>query len=536
MRVTPARVAQTNRGTTDIGAEQRSQPIIFPAPVSGLVTTTDVASQQPGSASVLNNWLPTLVGARLRGGSVRQGKTEASLPLSSAFKYNFAGAERLFMASVNAIYDMSAPAPPPATTGPVVDGLSGGDWCTFQHTNDGASYLVCLNGVDTRRLFNGSVWSTTPAITFPDSTTMANLSYGWIFKGRQFLIKAGSLDAYYLETLDAVGGDAEVFPMAGRFKKGGTLLTGFTWAIESGDGPNEYCCFVTSEGEVAVYSGSDPGADFSIIGVYQIGKPLGKNSWLKFGGDVLVATVDGLFALSIVFNRPSVELTLNALSRPIDSEWRYAANLTGAGWTMTLWSEENLVFVSFPEVSGMSSTSFVFHTQTKKWSFVSGWPALCFATFQKGIYFGGAQGYAWQGDYTGSDDGYPFPASYLSSFNPVGGFGQKKIASLARMRLKAAQKPAVRLFARADMDTSVPPFATVSQTINNTSLWDVGKWDEAVWDGGSNVKEIYSYRQNVRAEGEMLALGVVLLSGGAIKLNVELDIGSLQVTSGLASS
>lgn len=536
MRVTPARVPQTNRGSTDIGADQRSAPIIYPSPINGLVTTTDLASQESGSASILKNWLPTLTGARLRGGSEKQGKTEASLPLISAFKYNFAGVERLFMASRTSIYDMSAPAPPPDTTGPVVDGLTNGDWCAFQHTNDGASYLVCLNGSDTRRLFNGAVWSTTPEITFSDSTTMANLSYGWVFKGRQFLIKAGSLDAYYLETLDAVGGAAEVFPMAGRFKKGGSLLTGFTWAIESGDGPNEYCCFLTTEGEVAVYGGSDPGSDFGIIGVYQIGKPLGKNCWMKFGGDVLVATVDGLFALSIVFNRPSVELTLNALSRPIDTEWRYAANLTGEGWTLTLWPEENLVFVSFPEVSGMEDTTFVFHSQTKKWSFVNGWPALCYAAYQKGIYFGGPEGYSWQGDYTGADDKLPFRAVYLSNFNAVGGFGQTKSASVARMRFKSSVKLNVRLFARSDLDTTEPRYGLVTETFNTTSLWDVGNWDEIVWDGGSNLKANYVYRQNVRASGEVLALGCVVLSGGDLKLNADLDLGSLLASSGVADS
>ncbi len=538
MRVQPGRVQQNNRGGTSVGAQQASAPVTFPAPMNGLITTSDIASQTPASASMLTNWFPTLTGARVRGGSAKQGIAADGLDFLSAFKYVKGSTERMFMATASAIYDMSSPAAPPATTAAVVTGLTSGDWCAFQHTNAGTSYLVCFNGSDSRRLFDGTTWSTTPAITFSDATTMANLAYGWLFKKREFLIKSGSLDAYYLSALDTVGGAAGVFPMAGIFKKGGSLLSGFSWSIESGNGPNEYCVFLTTEGEVAVYSGSDPSnaADFALVGVYQIGKPLGKNAWIKFGGDVLIATVDGLIPLSQAFNRSSEEIALVAASKAIDAEWRAAAVATGSGWTLTLWPEENLVFVAFPDNPAVPDTVFVFHSQTRKWSFVSNWRARCFASFQKSLFFGSSAGSVWRGDFTGTDDGLPFQATYLSAFNPVGGFGQRKSASKAKMFIKGSDKPAVQLFARSDMDISAPSFGVVSENKSGGSVWDVGLWDQAVWDGAGIGRNQYQFRQNVRAEGEMLALGCVVISGGLVKLNVELDLGTLQVTSGMADA
>lgn len=169
-----------------------------------------MASQQPGSATVLRNFLPTLVGCRIRGGSQKRGRAADGGTIRSAFRYKYGSFEKLFMATDTAIYDMTSPAAPPAATAAAVEGLSGGDWCTFQHTNAGSSFLVCLNGADPRRVYNGSTWTTTPAITFTDETTMAQLNYGWLFKNRQFVLKNATLDAYYLP-VNSVGGAAKLF-------------------------------------------------------------------------------------------------------------------------------------------------------------------------------------------------------------------------------------------------------------------------------------------------------------------------------------
>ncbi|MGE7367906.1 hypothetical protein ACQKKX_02395 [Neorhizobium sp. NPDC001467] len=326
------------------------------------------------------------------------------------------------MATKTAIYDMSAPATPPVTTPAVVGGLTSGEWSTFQHTNAGTSYMICFNGSDPRWIYNGSTWGTAPAITFSDTTTMANLNFGWVFKNREFFLKNGSMDAYFLNNLYTIGGAASVFPLGGVMKEGGALLSGFSWSLESGDGPNEYCVFLSTEGEVAVYSGSDPASTtdtgFALVGVYKIAKPLGKNAWIKSGGDVLIATVDGLIPLSQAFQRDRQQLTLVSASKAIDDLWRAAAGATGSGWTLTLWPEQNLVFVCFPDNPAVPDTTFVFNTQTGKWSTITNWQATCYAPHQKSLFFGSFDGISWHGDYTGSDDGMPFQAGYISHFNP----------------------------------------------------------------------------------------------------------------------
>lgn len=536
MAVRPARIGQSNRGSVSIGKQQVSAPITYPAPKLGLVTTADVASQQPGSALVMRNFLPTLTGCKIRGGSVKKGLAADLGDIKSAFKYKYGTTEKLFVATNSAIYDMSSPAVPPATTPAAVSGFAGGDWCTFQHTNAGTSNLVCFNGVNPRQVYSGSTWSTSPAITFSDGTTMAQLNYGWLFKNRQFFLKNATLDAYYLP-VNAIGGAAVVFPLGGVMKKGGSLLIGFSWSLESGDGLSDMCAFISTEGEVAVYAGDDPSnaSSFGLRGVYQIGKPLGKNAWIRAGGDVLVATSDGLTPISQVFQRDRQALSLVSVSRPIEDEWKKAANATGGGWTLTQWPEQNLAFVSFPENTVVSDTTFVLNVLTGRWSTISNWKALCYATLQGGLFFGALDGCFWQGDITGTDDGLAFSATYLSQFSPAGQFGQRAAASMAHMYFRGKSKPKVKLFARADLDRSTPSFSDVTEGNINSSEWDVGLWDVAVWDGVSELIR-YDSRQNVRGTGDMLAVGCVITSGGAVKLDLEIDLATLQVAAGEASA
>src|SRR3546814_8798766 len=60
---------------------------------------------------------------------------------------------------------------------------------------------------------------------------------------------------------DSIGGPAEPFPLGGVFGLGGSLLFGSAWSIDSSSdsGLSEQNIFVSTEGEVAVYQGSDPG-------------------------------------------------------------------------------------------------------------------------------------------------------------------------------------------------------------------------------------------------------------------------------------
>lgn len=532
----PGRVGQSNRGPVTVGQQQVSQPMVFPAPIGGLVTNVDIASEAAGNASVLTNWFPTQTGIKIRGGCQKHGIAAGGAAIVRLLRYKYGSVEKIFATTATAIFDMTSPVAPPSTVTATVTGLTSGDWSAFQHTNTGGSYLICTNGADTRRIFDGTNWVTTPAITFSDSTTQADLSYGWLFANREFFVKKNSLDAYYLGVA-AIGGAATLFPLGGTMKKGGSLLTGFSWSLESaGTGPTEYCCFVTTEGEVAVFAGTDPSSasTFALQNVYQVSKPLGKSAWYKQGGDVFICTTDGLEPLSQALTRGVETLSQVSASKNIDDLWRAAALESPTGWIISQWLEQSLVFVSFPASPSFSDLTFVMNSITGKWATIRNWNATCYEHFQGALFFGSSGGNVFQGDVTGADNGLPFLAAYLSAFLP-NKFGQRVSAGLASMRLISATPISVKLFAKADFVTAYPTPANTNEAETDSSTWDGGLWDTAVWDSAPG-HALYRFRQNVRASGDFLAVGCVIQSAGTQKLSITADIAMLQTAVGEASA
>uniref|UniRef100_UPI001953D7D1 hypothetical protein n=1 Tax=Klebsiella pneumoniae TaxID=573 RepID=UPI001953D7D1 len=77
--------------------------------------------------------------------------------------------------------------------------------------------------------------------------------------------------------------------------------------------------FVSSEGEVLIFSGTDPAAaaTWQLKGRYQIGKPLGYRSLAKFGGDLAILTQDGLMSLGAVMRLDRTAAQQGALTRNI---------------------------------------------------------------------------------------------------------------------------------------------------------------------------------------------------------------------------
>ena len=106
---------------------------------------------------------------------------------------------------------------------------------------------------------------------------------------------------------------------------------------------------------------------------------------------------------------------------------------------------------------------------------------------------------------------------------------------MAHMYFRGKSRPKVRLFAKADFDKTTPNFSGVTLGNTTSAEWDVGLWDVAMWDSVSELMR-YDFRQNVRASGDMLAVGCVMTSGGAVKLDVEVDLATLQVSVGEASA
>jgi hypothetical protein len=231
------------------------------------------------------------------------------------------------------------------------------------------------------------------------------LTQVWKYRRRLFFIQGSSMNAWYLD-IDAVAGTLQPIPLSGSFTKGGTLLFGCTWSVSAGDGIDDKCIFVTTEGEIAVFTGTNPSdpLNWRQQGRYQISHPMGKNAWLNIGGDVLIITTDGLVPISQALTKDITALEFSALTRSIHPLWeKEIFDKNDRPWSMCKWEEFGGLFVTTPGGFIGDWRCFVANTVTGAWSRFTGWDALQFCTLSGSMFFGTQDGRIVQADIKGKD-------------------------------------------------------------------------------------------------------------------------------------
>jgi hypothetical protein len=524
----------------------------FPAPVSGWIANQNLlvpnALKPDGTrvqgAAVLENWFPTATGIRMRGGSkVFAQIGDASLPVVTMFSYVVGNNAKLFATTANAIYDITNPVIPEnliladdlgnllvddlgrylvsqfSVPDFEVGSLSGGDWSVVQYATTGGTFLRCVNGVDTPLIYDGTAWTTVPAITGVDPTT---LSFVWVYKDRLFFIQKDTLDVWYLP-VNSIGGVAVKFPLGGVFTRGGSLLFGSVWSIESGDGPSEQIVFVTTEGEVAVYRGDDPSdaSNFTKIGVFRIGKPRGPKAFIRAGGDLIIATDIGLVPLSQAFQRDVAALSQTAISYAIEIEWnKVVAERSVDYWHTELWPTKQMMLVAPPTPEGLQPRLMVANARTGAWAPFTGWNATCLNLFGDRFFFGSDSGKIVECEVTGLDQGSSYTCTYVPLFDPLKNPAALKVGIQARAVLRATSKPNPKMSLQSDYSVSLPA-APDDTTLTADNLWGVGVWGVSKWGTASQKKTFQEWR-SVPGSGYSLAAATQITSGNISPPDVEL--------------
>lgn len=329
----------------------------------------------------------------------------------------------------------------------------------------------------------GSSEATTVAIT---GVTTSALSHVWSHASRLWFVEEGTQSAWYLP-VDSVGGAASEFSLAGTFRKGGALMFGASWSTDAGDGMNDQCVFVSTLGEVAIYQGTNPASasEWALVGIYEIEKPLGKKAVMKAGGDLLIATEVGLVPLSEAMRRDVAALSLGAVSRAIEPEWRrQAASLTTVPWQIAKWPTEGIMIVTQPESAVTLGTCLVANMQTGAWSRFTGIDTQSIAVLGDDAYFGTSGGVVGKFESGGQDGTTPYTASYLGQPEPLDLPGVQKTMKLARPIIISDTPVVAQFGALTDYREILPPPPNTSD-VQPTDGWDVSTWDVSVWDASS---------------------------------------------------
>lgn len=486
----------------------------LPAPIGGWVSNENIAEPPPKTARVLENWFPTRKGARLRGGSFKFATVHASNAVKSIFAYSAGGTEKLFCATADSIFNITSPATPTTIPSADITGQTSGYYSTAPFANAaGTVYLTIVNGTDARQLYDGATFATAPAITGVTGDTNGNtLSYAWVFASRLFFVQKNSYNAWYL-AVDNVGGAASVFSLAGIFQDGGTLLTGGTWSVDAGDGMHEQCVFISTLGEVAVYQGTDPSdtSKWAKVGVYHMGQMLGKNALLKVAGDLLLCTVDGFVPMSMVQKLDRAALSLNAISRNIEPDWKAEAANRNDHWTLVKWPQKDMTLIALPSGTNLANRSFAINSETGAWADYVGWDTNCVTLFQTNVYFGTSSGTVYLAENGGKDGTANYTCTYIGQHENWGYEGRYKTAQLMRTTFIASNPFTPKVSVLANYSTTAPSPPSAAADIAS-STWDSGLWDAATWDS-SGMQSIPTRWRPVSGAGFAMAPCVQVTCG-----------------------
>ena len=381
-------------------------------------------------------------------------------------------------------------------------GLISGNQVTITGASPGAyngTFIITVTGASTFTY----VMATTPgtdagtvgsytvnyAITGVNSNKLVHVN---LFKNFLFFVEENGLKAWYLP-VGQVAGAAVSLDFGGYARNGGYLQAMGTWTIDAGQGADDYAAWVTNNGEVIVYTGTNPSSDttWSLEGVWQLGQTFTRRCFLKFGGDLLLLTQDGLspLAASLQSSRldPRVNLTdkiYYEISREISL---YSNNF---GWQIIYFARENMLIINVPSSEGIQQ--YAMHTISKAWCSFSNISGTCWEMNFDNIYFGG-NGYVaqfWNGY---SDDGSNINAQVQQAYSYFDAPGQQKRFTMIRPIFQTDNGlPGVLAGINTDFDAQnslgTVSFNAVSSTLGT---WDNSTWDVEVWGGNLALTKLW---------------------------------------------
>lgn len=374
---------------------------------------------------------------------------------------------------------------------------------------------------------NGDYFSAAPGVTFPDGLSTADMSYVWVYKNRLWFAQKNSLNAWYLDQVDAIGGAATVFPLDGVLGRGGALLFGQGWSLEGGaeGGLSEQNVFVSTEGEVATYQGIYPGeaATWSKVGIYRIGKPLGNRAFIRGGGDLAIATSVGLVPLSKAIQLDVTSLNVATVSYGIADAWFDATETrTMEGWQAELWPEQKMAVIAPPTTQDAPDpVMFVSNSETGAWARFTGWNAKCMEVFEGVLFFGGAEGRVMIANVGGNDEDAAYTGVALPLYTDLGSPASLKVPTAGRAVVRATTQVYGQVSFQADYNLGMPPAPDAAPIMNIANLWGAGVWGQSVWGGGL-VDVISQPWSSLGGTGYACSLAYQVTSAAVQPLDVEL--------------
>lgn len=469
----------------------------LPPPVGGWNRKDSLQNMPAQDAVRLENWFPRQSDCITRPGYVEFCDTTETTQVDQLMVYDTGTDSDLLAAVNNKIYNV--------TTGTAVSlatGLTNNFWSYDQLVNT----LFLANGDDTLRTFNGTAIANS---TFT-GVTLANLNHCHAYKSRMYFVEKDSQSMWYGAT-GAVTGALTEFDFSLVTSLEGSLMYTTHLKGDGGDGGADDVFIAMFEGgDALAYSGSDPGdpTDWSLIGKFRVGRPLGRLAYLAAEDDIYAITDRGYEMLAKMVAYGDSYAESQTLSHKIQLEVSERIQELGQndGWRIGRFPSEQMLMFTVPR-TGSARSVHCQNMNTKSWALFTGVMPYSWAEYNGNMYFGSSDGKVHQfGNGALTDDGATIRAIGQSAWTSFGSPGVNKHMHLVKPFLFSQFTPSVSVNLGANYNTI--NLGTFTGTVTaNQAIWDQAIWDQAVWSGTfETFADWYSRNAVGEAIGMLLAV------------------------------
>lgn len=441
----------------------------FPAPISGLLASEALLDLPSDACSNLVNWIAYPDRIETRPGFAAHSTGYANPVLRLHVYSSVTGTQSLWATTATGVYNATSA----GAVGALAIALTNGVTVGTSIATGAGSYLLLVNGVNQLKQYDGTTWSS--VATFGGTATSI-YSYIETYRQRIFLIKKDSLEIEYLAA-NAIAGAATNYPLGALFRQGGYLVALGTWTIDGGSGPEDQLAAVSSNGEVAIFAGSDP-TTWSLRGVYALGKPIGNQCLYKFGGDLLFLCELGIVPLSQCLQGVAIERT-QIVTKRVQTLFNaaIAANGNLDGWQIISQPIVPLLIINVPNAA--VPTQLVMHNQSGAWSTFQGWNAKCFARMGSTLYYGTTNAVNVVGAL--NDAGAQITASFTQASNNLSFMKEKQIKLLKPYFISSGGF-SYDVGISSDLQ-AVTEYTTLTPILSQSvSLWGSATWGVSLWN------------------------------------------------------
>lgn len=357
---------------------------------------------------------------------------------------------------------------------------------------------------------NASVVGTylvTPSITGVDPRKFIHVNQ---YATRLFFVEKDSARVWYLP-VNSIGGAALALDFSSLLNLGGYIMAMATWTIDNAAGVNEYAVFISSEGEVLMYSGTDPSvaANWVKAGRFVIGRPVGRRCFMRVSSDVILLTSDGFMPMSkaMLTDRAQQVAISDKITNIVSIDLSSYPN--NFGWEAVHHPAGDKLIFNVPQIPGSMQYQYVMNMINGSWCRFIGWNANTFAVMADVLYFGSNLGngansaFVAKADFGFSDDGGYIYGEAKTAFQFFGYRGYEKQVTMARPIFVTSGN--VNAAMAMDMDYADSyPATTPTFTGTNGTLWNTAKWNTFPWVSGSiNIKKDWQGVTGVGDAGAM---------------------------------